>query len=171
VSPEPAAVEAFIGVSIALVAAGNLWLLGARDPLILVLWSALFFPLGCFGTLPVLAWTGLGLFSLCHFGLLATDRGLGRVRAGVAFVFGLVHGFGFAGVLTRAALPARRVVPALFGFNVGIELGQLVVVAVAWPILAGLARRDASWHRLCVEAGSAVTLAAGIYCVVGGGGR
>jgi hypothetical protein len=164
---EPAAVEALIGFSIALVATENLWLMGARDPLIPGLWAGLFLvALVWLRTVSVYAWVGLGVFSLCHFGLLTRDAGLGRVRAGVAFAFGLVHGFGFAGVLAQADLPTRRLVPALFGFNVGIELGQLLVVALMWPILTLLVRRGAHWHRLLVESGSVATLAVGIYCVV-----
>jgi hypothetical protein len=88
------------------------------------------------------------------------------VRAAVAFAFGLVHGFGFAGVLMEADLPARRLVPALLGFNLGVELGQLLLVALAWPLLAALARRRAPWHRRLAEAGSTATLAVGVYCLV-----
>lgn len=54
-----------------------------------------------------------------------------RSPALVAALFGLVHGLGFASVLEESALPERALVPALFGFNVGVELGQLAFVAVA----------------------------------------
>ncbi|MBM3522923.1 MAG: HupE/UreJ family protein, partial [Alphaproteobacteria bacterium] len=43
---------------------------------------------------------------------------------------GLVHGFGFAGVLAQAGLPRESLVPALAAFNIGVEVGQLVIVAV-----------------------------------------
>ena len=49
----------------------------------------------------------------------------------MAFAFGLLHGFGFAGALSQAGLPAGEVPIALFSFNVGIELGQLVYVVMA----------------------------------------
>ncbi|MEM6992398.1 MAG: HupE/UreJ family protein [Myxococcota bacterium] len=49
----------------------------------------------------------------------------------VAFVFGLLHGMGFAGALSEIGLPPDRSVLALLGFNVGVELGQLAIVAVA----------------------------------------
>lgn len=61
-------------------------------------------------------------------------------RWALAFVFGLVHGFGFAGVLAEQGLPARGVVPSLLAFNVGVELGQLSLVAAALPTLALLGR-------------------------------
>jgi hypothetical protein len=167
VRPEPAAVEALIGFSIALVAAENLWLLGGRERAIPVACAGLLLvALGWPGRLPAAAWLGLGLFSLCHFRLLARDDGRARVRAAVAFAFGLVHGFGFAGVLMEAELPTDRLVPALFGFNVGVELGQLSLVALAWPLLVGLARRREHWHWRLAEVGSTATLALGLYWVV-----
>lgn len=56
-------------------------------------------------------------------------------RSGVVFGFGLLHGLGFAGVLGELGLPEGRFVPALLGFNVGVELGQLAVVLTAWLLL------------------------------------
>lgn len=61
----------------------------------------------------------------------------------VAFVFGLFHGFGFAGPLVEAGLPAHALLPALGLFNLGVEAGQLGIVAVALPVLALLARSEA----------------------------
>lgn len=62
-------------------------------------------------------------------------------RGWVTFVFGLVHGFGFAGVLEELQLPAAAFGWALLEFNVGIELGQLAIVAVAVPLLWLLRRQ------------------------------
>jgi len=59
-----------------------------------------------------------------------------RLPALVAFVFGLVHGLGFAGVLAEIGLPERHLLLALATFNVGVEIGQLATVAAAY----GLAR-------------------------------
>jgi hydrogenase/urease accessory protein HupE len=58
----------------------------------------------------------------------------------VAFCFGLLHGFGFAGALTAVGLPQGDVPLALFAFNVGVEIGQLAFIAAALGVLA-LARR------------------------------
>ena len=49
----------------------------------------------------------------------------------VAFTFGLLHGFGFAGALSAVGLPQNEIPLALFQFNVGVEIGQLMFVAVA----------------------------------------
>jgi hypothetical protein len=64
-----------------------------------------------------------------------------RVRASIArrwqltLGFGLVHGFGFAGALRALELPRSLLGPSLLTFNLGVELGQLVIVALAWPLL------------------------------------
>ena len=54
----------------------------------------------------------------------------------VAFLFGLLHGFGFAGALAEIGLPQGDVPMALLTFNLGVEIGQLIIVAVAFGILA-----------------------------------
>lgn len=58
----------------------------------------------------------------------------------VSFTFGLLHGFGFAGALSDIGLPASDVPVALLFFNIGVELGQLLFVAVVFAILAVLTR-------------------------------
>lgn len=58
----------------------------------------------------------------------------------VAFAFGLLHGFGFAGALAEIGLPQGEVPVALLTFNLGVELGQLIIVGVALAVLAGLRR-------------------------------
>jgi hydrogenase/urease accessory protein HupE len=58
----------------------------------------------------------------------------------VAFVFGLLHGFGFAGALAELGLPREAIPLALFAFNVGVELGQLMFIVVVMGLIA-LARR------------------------------
>jgi hydrogenase/urease accessory protein HupE len=57
-----------------------------------------------------------------------------RWPALVAFLFGLVHGLGFAGALQQIGLPQQHLAVALLTFNVGVELGQLTVVAAAWAV-------------------------------------
>jgi hydrogenase/urease accessory protein HupE len=53
----------------------------------------------------------------------------------VAFLFGLIHGFGFAGALHEVGLPKNAIVPALAAFNVGVEIGQVAIVAMVLPVL------------------------------------
>lgn len=56
----------------------------------------------------------------------------------VAFLFGLVHGLGFAGALREIGLPDNHLLIALLTFNVGVEIGQLMAVAVAWLVYRAL---------------------------------
>lgn len=72
---------------------------------------------------------------------------LSRWRPFVIFGFGLLHGLGFASVLGEFGLPQAQFIPALIGFNVGVELGQLTVIAMA-AVLIWLAVRAASVARL-----------------------
>lgn len=62
-----------------------------------------------------------------------------RWRFALTFAFGLIHGLGFASVLEELLPPTNVIVP-LLSFNVGVELGQLTIVAVALPVFWGLAR-------------------------------
>jgi hypothetical protein len=71
----------------------------------------------------------------------------------VAFCFGLVHGFGFASVLTDLGLPKGVLAVALVGFNLGVEVGQIAIVAAFLP-LAYLVRRTWLYRRVVLVAGS-----------------
>jgi hydrogenase/urease accessory protein HupE len=63
----------------------------------------------------------------------------------VAFTFGLLHGFGFAGALAEVGLPQTDIPLALFLFNVGVELGQMLFVAAAVAVVAVLKRVKFEW--------------------------
>ena len=171
VRPEAVAVEVLIGFSIALVAAENSWLMGGRDRVtpgaigLALLVAAGLAVLGL-GELRAIAWLGLALFSVCHFGLMRGAERPAMLRTSIAFAFGLVHGFGFAGILMDLELPSSRLVLALFGFNVGVEIGQLAVVCVAWPLLYGLSRVRAVAHLRVAEVGSAAIFGLGLFWLV-----
>ena len=85
------------------------------------------------------------------------------VRAWIAFAFGFIHGFGFASVLREMDLPARALGWSLFSFNVGVEIGQLLVVAVVATALAALRARSEAAGRQLAFAGSIVVMAAGAF--------
>jgi HupE / UreJ protein len=80
----------------------------------------------------------------------------------LAFAFGLLHGFGFANVLTDLGLPAATLAIALFGFNVGVEAGQLAIVAVFLPVAYAL-RRTLLYRRAILVGGSGVVVVLGSY--------
>jgi hydrogenase/urease accessory protein HupE len=94
-------------------------------------------------------------------------RGTGRdLRAWVALVFGLVHGFGFANVLREFGLPNEALGWSLFSFNVGVEIGQLAVVIVVTSVLAAISQRSQTMRSRVAYAGSLVVIAAGAYWFV-----
>jgi HupE / UreJ protein len=78
-----------------------------------------------------------------------------RRRWMVAFGFGLIHGFGFASVLADLGLPRDALLLALVGFNLGVEAGQLAIVAVFLPLAFAL-RRSWFYQRLVLIGGSAL---------------
>jgi hypothetical protein len=94
-------------------------------------------------------------------------RGSGRdVRAWVALVFGLVHGFGFANVLREFGLPTEALGWSLFSFNVGVEIGQLAIVLLVATALELIRRRSNVIGSRVAVAGSVVVIAAGAYWFV-----
>jgi HupE / UreJ protein len=76
----------------------------------------------------------------------------------VAFGFGLIHGFGFAGVLADLGLPQQTLLLALVGFNLGVEAGQLAIVALFLPLAFGV-RRTWLYQKLVLVGGSLVVVA------------
>jgi hypothetical protein len=79
-------------------------------------------------------------------------------RTLVVFGFGLLHGLGFAGVLQEVGLPRAQLLPALASFNVGVELGQLAVIALAF-VVTGIVGRDEPWYRPRVAIPASATIA------------
>jgi hypothetical protein len=86
-------------------------------------------------------------------------------RWAAAFMLGLLHGFGFSATLLDLGLPRHALVLTLFGFNVGVEIGQLVVVAMFLPV-AFLVRGSPQYRRVALVGGSiAITLVASVWFV------
>jgi hypothetical protein len=83
----------------------------------------------------------------------------GRWR--ITFPFGLVHGFGFAGALREIAVPRPQVPTALFGFNFGVELGQIAVLALLLPLVL-VARKQELWQRTGMRACTAAIATTGV---------
>ncbi|MEO8406925.1 MAG: HupE/UreJ family protein [Oxalobacteraceae bacterium] len=81
-----------------------------------------------------------------------------RSRWIAAFLFGLIHGFGFASVLTGLGLPQGVLLPALVGFNIGVEVGQLAIVSLFLPF-AYLLRSTWFYRRIVFNIGSALIAA------------
>jgi len=81
-----------------------------------------------------------------------------------AFAFGLIHGFGFASVLIDLGLPQGALLMSLFGFNLGVEIGQLSIVALFLP-LAFLLRGTLFYRRLMTGGSALIALIAVVWLV------
>jgi hypothetical protein len=170
VRPDSSAIEALVGVTIALVAVENVWL-ARRDPwlpraVVIALVLACAASLGRGAIAPSVT-LGMALFAACYFGLIARSPRHAEIRGLVTALFGLVHGFAFSSVLVEMALPRARLAASLFGFNLGVELGQLAIVAPAWLLWRRIARTSARAPAL--ELASAGALAAGVFWFVSRG--
>jgi HupE/UreJ protein len=87
-------------------------------------------------------------------------------RVALVFAFGLLHGMGFAGVLSQLGLPRSEFLAALLCFNAGVELGQLSVILAAF-LLIGLPFRRKPWYRGRVVIPASIAIAAvGLYWAV-----
>lgn len=88
-----------------------------------------------------------------------------RHRHALTFAFGLIHGFGFSYVLRDdVGLPTDALLPALLTFNVGVELGQLAIVALLWPLLMRAMKHDR--YPTFVRASSGLVGLLAVYWVI-----
>jgi hydrogenase/urease accessory protein HupE len=85
----------------------------------------------------------------------------------LTFAFGLIHGFGFASVLREMGVGARAggVAMPLFSFNLGVEVGQIIVAAVALPLIWQLRKQDYFLRRAVPACSVLVAIAGGIWFV------
>jgi len=88
------------------------------------------------------------------------------VRVWVAFFFGLVHGFGFAGVLREFGLPGQALAWSLFSFNLGVEIGQACIVVVMALALGAVRKYSQLLSQRIAVVGSVVVIIAGSYWFV-----
>ena len=165
VTPIESAVEMLIGFTIAFAAAEALGGAAAWPRALAFGGVTLAAPLVAlalgFAPPPLAIYAGAALFAAC-----AALVGADRSKAGaplLATLFGLVHGAGFAGALKALSLPPERIAPALFGFNVGVELGQIVALAGFAATAAVAARLPMNW-RAPLRAGlTTALLALGVF--------
>ncbi|MET4389212.1 hydrogenase/urease accessory protein HupE [Bradyrhizobium sp. F1.4.3] len=86
----------------------------------------------------------------------------------VTFLFGLIHGFGFAGALHEIGLPTNAIVPALAAFNIGVEIGQVAIVAIVLPVLGLFDRLIATDREKPVRAATLVYAVSAAISLLGG---
>lgn len=173
--PHGTVVEALIGFSIGLVAA-ECWVQSRGNNLQISRWlltlCLLFSGLiaarsGAFSP-PLIAVISAGIFGFCHLRLSAANTGQRALRLTVTALFGVVHGFGFAGGLLDMAYSTQSILTVLLGFNLGVELGQLAVLGVL--LLLGVnAQRLLSPHSRALASNAVLSLlvALGTFWFVG----
>jgi hypothetical protein len=140
-------IDALVALTIALIGAENIGDSTHRPlpvalslgGLLLALAAAKFLGVSAI-TLPTLILGGGALFAASYLMMTGRMSDAGRVRVLVTIVFGLIHGFGFASNLLEMQLPTHRIAELLFGFNVGVEIGQVSVVLTALLIARLLIR-------------------------------
>lgn len=86
-------------------------------------------------------------------------------RVALVFAFGLLHGMGFAGVLANLGLPRSEFLTALVTFNLGVEVGQLSVIAIAFTTVAAFREKD-WYHSRAVVPASLLIAGIGLYWTV-----
>lgn len=134
-TPDSMVVEAFIGFTIAIIAAENISVAAGNNRTIAttaglaIAAAALLSAYAGIGP-SALSLFGLSLFAYCYLCLSDSAQRARQLRPGITTLFGLIHGFGFAGVLIEVGLPEQALIPALVGFNVGVELGQIAIVCL-----------------------------------------
>ena len=173
VIPDLDIVEAAIGFTIALVAAQNIAVLTGNHrqityfsvaALLLIVLINLTWNIG----LSVLSGLGLALFALAYLWNSTDEQQSANLRLVTSIVFGLIHGFGFASALTETGLASAQLVPALLGFNLGIELGQIAIITAIWVLLQQIRQsRLLNDTRLAVDLVSAALCGLGLYWFIG----
>ncbi|MGH8250769.1 MAG: HupE/UreJ family protein [Steroidobacteraceae bacterium] len=104
--------------------------------------------------------------SIVVAGLLNLIPAAAPLRLPLAFGFGCIHGFGFANALREIDAEGMRLLPLLFGFNVGVEVAQLLIVAATLPLL-WLARRSSRYAKRVMPALSVSAAMIGAFWLAG----
>lgn len=96
---------------------------------------------------------------------IITDK-LKPTRIIIVFAFGLIHGLGFAGVLNDLGLPKKEFFNALISFNVGVELGQLSIILLAWFLVAKWFNKKPWYRKFIVNPVSALIAIIALYWTI-----
>lgn len=163
--------EALIGLSIALIAIENVAVRSRKSQLSAHIVGAALLALAIYNfydpaPISTLAILGLSLFSWCYLQLSHSQVRSHRLRPIITALFGLIHGFGFASVLMEVGLPEGSRPIALLGFNVGVELGQILIVGIL--LTAGAIFRSLidTRDRIAADLLSALLCTLGVYWFV-----
>src|SRR6202789_2153710 len=170
--PHAEYIDALVALTIALIGAENIVVQTHKPKLValtvggsmacmaLVQWLG-------FGGLPSLLLLGAGLFTANYLMISGRLRDAGRLRILITLVFGLIHGFGFAADLLELHFPPERLAELLVALNVGVEIGQLILVVGATLLVGMLAKYKLALPRpLVVDVASSFLVGLGVFWFV-----
>ncbi|HTK35315.1 MAG TPA: HupE/UreJ family protein [Caulobacteraceae bacterium] len=131
--PHAEFIDALVALTIALIGAENISVSTHKPAIVALATGGMLLAMTVLrlmgiGTLPVLLLFGAGLFTANYLMVSGHLRDAAKLRLVVTVVFGLIHGFGFAAGLLEEKIPQSRLFQLLFGFNIGVEIGQLTLV-------------------------------------------
>ncbi|EMJ90882.1 HupE/UreJ family protein [Leptospira alstonii] len=145
IKPDTSGIEAFIGLTILIVAAESVLVGEKNRKTISILIASLPLVVGFLAWRfqireghVLFAYLGMSLFAACYLSLsrYAADLKSRGLYLGITtLAFGMIHGFGFAGFLLETGLDRNRLLAPLFGFNLGVEIGQMILVGLALSIV------------------------------------
>jgi len=165
-------IDALVALTICLIGAENLAVATEKPAVFalglagIIVAMALVKAMG-FGGLPILLSVGAGLFTANYLMISGHLPDAGRLRMIITLVFGLIHGFGFAAGLLELQIPPGRLVEMLFGFNIGVEIGQLTLVLGVTLLVYGLSKVKWTVPRpVFVDLASTFLVAEGLFWYV-----
>jgi hypothetical protein len=171
--PHAEYIDALVAFTIAMVGAENIAVATGKPGIVaagmggMLILMALGNVLGL-GGLPALLTLGAGIFAANYLMISGHLANAARIRLVVTLVFGLIHGFGFAAGLLEMKLPTDKLAQLLFGFNIGVEVGQVCVVLAVLGVTALLIKlKLALPRRLVVDLASAALVGIGLYWFLG----
>ncbi len=173
--PHAEYIDSLVGLTIALIAAENIAETAHRRGTIALAFGGIllaFVLASFFGIvgLPLYLVVGGAIFAANYMMMAGFMTDAARIRLVVTLIFGTIHGFSFANNLLEMRLPTGRLAQLLVGFNVGVEIGQLAVVAVLLGIVAILTRLKLTLPRpITVDVLSGILIVLGLYWFVSRG--
>jgi len=173
--PHAEYIDSLVGLTIALIAAENIAETAHRRGTIALAFGGIllaFVLASFFGIvgLPLYLIVGGAIFAANYMMMAGFMTDAARIRLVVTLIFGTIHGFSFANNLLEMRLPTGRLAQLLVGFNVGVEIGQLAVVAVLLGIVAILTRLKLTLPRpITVDVLSGILIGLGLYWFVSRG--
>ena len=107
---------------------------------------------------------GMGLLTISYLRLIEDENASSKYRPLLATIFGVIHGFGFANILNEIGIIKANFLLALLGFNLGVELGQILVLSVLWYIYVHVKKNMKNIHFAEIRSLlSSILLAIGLY--------